>query len=170
MPTLHLVRHGRPLTGPGPRSGWPLDPAHTEAVVGLGESGVLPKEAEWYTSPERRAVETARLLSDAEPFIVGDLREQNRPDEWADDFADTVERGLRVQRRSPAPGWETAISVGDRLTRVVSALPPHDDVVLVGHGTAWTLLIANLTPAPGRTLLPGERCASRTTAPSKTDA
>ena len=147
LATLHLVRHGRPLSGSGPRSEWPLDPANTNAVVRLRESDVIPKTAPWYSSPERRAVETAELLTDAEIDVDEALREQDRPDGWWDDFAYTVERGLRVPDEPTATGWETSDSVADRLMSFLSRLPAERAVVLVGHGTAWIILVAVLTGA-----------------------
>ena len=47
-----------------------------------------------------------------------------------------------------APGWEPLDATRARLVPAVRRiLDVHgdDDVVLVGHGTAWTLLVADLT-------------------------
>lgn len=92
-------------------------------------------------------METAWTLTDAEPRLIEDLREQRRPDSWIDGFGDLVELSLRFPEIPPARGWETAASVGDRLMSVLSTLPTKGDVVLVGHGTAWTILVARLTGA-----------------------
>ena len=52
-------------------------------------------------------------------------------------------------RTPPArPGWETATATTDRVLAAVRRIHdscPDDDLVLVGHGTAWTLLVAALT-------------------------
>jgi len=71
-----------------------------------------------------------------------------RSDGWIEDFDCAIEQSLRLPETSPAPGWETARSVGHRLTSFTSKLPPGVDVVLVGHGLAWTILISLLTGSP----------------------
>ena len=48
-------------------------------------------------------------------------------------------------------GWEPLARCRDRVTRAVRGiLAAHstDNVVLVGHGTAWTLLVSELTGQP----------------------
>ncbi len=47
-----------------------------------------------------------------------------------------------------APGWEPLAALAARLlpaARRILEVHGVDDVVLVGHGTAWTLLVAELT-------------------------
>jgi broad specificity phosphatase PhoE len=49
------------------------------------------------------------------------------------------------------PGWETLAACRDRVVPAVQrVLDVHgaDEVVLVGHGTAWTLVVAGLTGRP----------------------
>ena len=83
----------------------------------------LPLRASWFCSPEPVAQETAQLLTDGDVGIVDELRE-----------GEPVERLVTAVRR-------------------ILDVHGDDDVVLVGHGSAWTLLEADLTgvdPDPAR--------------------
>lgn len=149
---LHLVRHGHPLVDPKvPAQEWPLDPARTEDVLELADAGVLPEGARWCSSDEPKAVQTARLLTgDADVEQVPALREQYRPAGWVDAYAVRVHRSL-VRPDEPAmEGWETAESTRVRVTAAVRTLVAETpgDLVLVGHGTAWTLTVSELTGQP----------------------
>jgi broad specificity phosphatase PhoE len=49
------------------------------------------------------------------------------------------------------PGWEPLAVTRDRLLPAVRRIlgeTPGEDVVLCGHGTAWTLLVSELTGRP----------------------
>lgn len=65
-------------------------------------------------------------------------------------FADAVSAGLKHPATAALPGWEplerTRQRVADTAADIVSSSP--GDVVLVGHGTAWTLLIHHLVDEP----------------------
>ncbi|PKH44190.1 Broad specificity phosphatase PhoE [Nocardioides alpinus] len=150
--TLHLVRHGRPLMVPGtPAAEWDLDPAAYDDVWALRASGRLPARAAWFSSPEPKAVQTAQLLTDTEVGVLRDLREHERSGEQVDDFPGVVRRAFDRPDAAAVPGWEP---LGACRARVVPAvrrvLDVHggEDVVLVGHGTAWTLAVADLTGQP----------------------
>ncbi|MGZ4495673.1 MAG: histidine phosphatase family protein, partial [Nocardioides sp.] len=82
--------------------------------------------------------------------VVDDLREHEREStEWCDDFAGAVRRAFARPERAAAVGWEPLAALRDRLVpavrRILDAVPPEDGLVLAGHGTAWTLLVAELT-------------------------
>jgi broad specificity phosphatase PhoE len=148
--TLHLVRHGRPLVVPGtPAATWDLDPASYDDVWALRDR--LPVRAAWFTSPEPKAVQTAQLLTDGDVGVVDELREHERSGEWVDDFEGAVRRAFEHPDRPALDGWEP---LDDCRARVVPAvrriLDVHgaEDVVLVGHGTAWTLAAAELAGEP----------------------
>ena len=147
--TLFLVRHGRPLIDPDrPASSWDLDPAGFDDVWALRESARLPAGAAWFCSPEPKAQQTAQLLTDGDVGIVDELREHERAAGWHDDFADRVRAVFADPATPAAPGWEPLDATRARLVPAVRRiLDVHgdDDVVLVGHGTAWTLLVADLT-------------------------
>ena len=146
---LHLVRHGRPLIVRGvPAAQWELDPASYDDVWALRTSGRLPTRAAWFASPEPKALQTAQLLTDAEVGELPDLREHERTGEWIDDFPATVRRAFASPAEAAVSGWEPLSSCRGRVVPAVHrVLEVHgdEDVVLVGHGTAWTLVVAALT-------------------------
>jgi broad specificity phosphatase PhoE len=147
---LYLVRHGRPVVDEGLlASAWELDPAGFDDIWALRESGRLPRRARWFTSPEAKAIATAQLLTDDDVAIVDGLREQVREtSDWLDDVETTVRRAFAEPGVPAHDGWEPLAVTRDRVVTVVRGLVdehPGEDLVLVGHGTAWTLLAAELT-------------------------
>jgi broad specificity phosphatase PhoE len=147
--TLHLVRHGRPVVDPTvPAHEWTLDPASYDDVWALRER--LPARAAWYSAPEPRATETVQLLTDAAVGVVDGLRGHRRPG-WVEDFQDAVAQAFAHPDQPVRTGWEP---LADCRARVVAAVEPMlvahagEQVVLVGHGTCWTVLVAALTGAP----------------------
>jgi broad specificity phosphatase PhoE len=144
---LYLVRHGRPLIDrSAPAHVWPLDPAYADDVRALRPR--LPDHADWFSSPEPKAVATARLLTEEPVEVVPDLREHDRDTaDWVEDFESVVRRAFAHPDVPAYDGWAR---LADTRRRVLSAvggiLDQHRtrDVVLVGHGTAWTLLRAAL--------------------------
>ena len=150
--TLHLVRHGLSAPAPGtPAAEWDLDPAGYDAVWALRSSGRLPTRGAWFTSPEPKAVQTAQLLTDAPVGVLPDLREHERTGEWIEDFPAAVRRAFDRPDQPAVDGWEPLAACRGRVVPAVRrVLDVHgdDDVVLVGHGTAWTLVVADLTGQP----------------------
>ncbi|WP_148614508.1 histidine phosphatase family protein [Nocardioides rubriscoriae] len=147
---LHLVRHGLSLPVRGvPASDWSLDPAGYDDVWALRDR--LPHDVAWYSSPEPKAVETSQLLTDAQVGIVDGLREHQRDGAWIDDFDGAVRRAFARPDERAEPGWEPLAECRERVVgavRPILAAHEHEDVVLVGHGTAWTVLVAALTDTP----------------------
>jgi broad specificity phosphatase PhoE len=148
--TLHLVRHGRPRIVRGrPAHEWELDPAGFDDVWVLRDSGRLPSSAEWFSSTEPKAAQTAQLLTDNEISVVSGLRELVRDSTtWHDDFPAVVRRAFDAPDEAAAPGWETVAQCRERVVAAVAGIRrahPTEPLVLVGHGTAWTLLAAALT-------------------------
>jgi broad specificity phosphatase PhoE len=147
---LHLVRHGRPvLDRARPAAEWELDPAGFDAVWALRDR--LPAGAVWYTSPEPKAVQTAQLLTDGDVGVVEGLREHVRASTWIDELAPVVRAAFADPATAAYEGWEPLGACRRRVTTTVRGLldqHPRDDLVLVGHGTAWTLLAADLTGEP----------------------
>lgn len=148
--TLFLVRHGRPLITPGvPAHAWELDPEGYDAVWALRESGRLPQRAAWFSSPEPKATGTAQLLTDGQVGIVDGLREHVRDStDWIEDFEGTVRRAFAEPELAAYAGWEPLAACRARVTdavRPLLAAYAGEDVVLIGHGTAWTVLAAELT-------------------------
>jgi broad specificity phosphatase PhoE len=152
--TLYLVRHGRPRVDPSlPASRWELDPSCEPDVVALRAR--LPERAAWFSSPEPKALGTARLLTDTPVTVVEDLREQERgATPWfgeADAWRALVARAFAEPDVAAYPGWESLSACRTRVHRAVSALrtgEPELDLVLVGHGTAWCALLSALRDRP----------------------
>ena len=150
---LFLVRHGRPRIERGLLpSAWELDPAGFDEVWELRASGRLPRRARWFSSPEPKALATAHLLTDGEVGVVDGLREQVRDSaDWIEDFEATVRRAFAEPEVPAHDGWEPLAATRDRVVATVRGLVEEhggEDLVLVGHGTAWTVLAATWTDAP----------------------
>ena len=115
-------------------------------IVGLHSR--LPRGATWATSPEPKALGTARLLTDEPVTVVADLREVVRPASWYDAtrFEALVRRSVSEPDVGADAGWEPAASAQARVVAAVRGLlsPEIEQLVLVGHGMAWTLLVAAL--------------------------
>ncbi|MCF4121849.1 phosphoglycerate mutase family protein [Antribacter sp. KLBMP9083] len=151
--TLYLVRHGRPLVDRTRSAAtWPLDPTHEHEVLALRVRRSLPSSAAWCSSPEPKALETARLLADGHVTVVSDLREQVRGNGgWVDDLPAVMQAAFARPDEPAMPGWESLSATRERVgaaARGILARHLGQDVVLVGHGTAWTLLAAELTGTP----------------------
>jgi broad specificity phosphatase PhoE len=149
--TLYLVRHGRPLVDrTRPAHEWNLDPAYDDDVRALRIR--LPLVARWYSSPEPKAFMTARLLTEEPIEVVADLREHERHStDWVEDFDALVRRAFAEPEVAAYDGWEPLARCRDRVARAASdVLASHggDDVVMVGHGTAWTCLLSVLRGTP----------------------
>ncbi|MDQ6688634.1 MAG: phosphoglycerate mutase family protein [Actinomycetota bacterium] len=144
---LHLVRHGRPLIDHGrPASQWELDPASEPAVRALAAH--LPRAAAYFSSPEPKAGATARILAGDDFAMVPGLREQERGNAWVSDFSGTVRRAFERPDASVHEGWEPLALTQRRVSQAVRRiLTEHaeQEIVLVGHGTAWTVLVSELT-------------------------
>jgi broad specificity phosphatase PhoE len=142
---LFLVRHGRPaIVRSLPAHEWDLDPAYADDVRALRPR--LPRAADWFSSPEPKALATARLLTDGPVEVVVDLREHERhTTEWIEDFESVVRRAFARPTEPAYAGWEPLAVTRRRVVSAVEGLLGEDrrrDVVLVGHGTVWTLLRA----------------------------
>lgn len=148
--TLFLVRHGRSLPDPArPAGEWELDPATYDDVWALRDR--LPVTAAWCSSPEPKALATAELLTDGDIGVLDELREHERAAGWLEDFPAVVARAFADPASPAAPGWEPLQACADRVVPAVRRLlDVHEgqDLVLVGHGTAWTVLVAALTGQP----------------------
>jgi broad specificity phosphatase PhoE len=151
---LHLVRHGRPTIEPGKlASSWQLDPAASPGLQRLRSFMVAnAPAASWHSSDEPKAVATASALTDGEVEVVPMLREAGRAD-WfplQDQFRAAVLAAFSEPTIAACPGWEpfdqTRARVRVSADEIVGRSP--NDVVLVGHGTAWTLLVSDITGQP----------------------
>lgn len=154
MVMLHLVRHARPaLDRTLPSWEWSLAEGAEAGTERLRASGVLPATAFWVSSTEAKAVETARLLTSAAVSLDGSLREAVRDAAWLsfEEFHSLVLRSFAEPDRSVRAGWEPLSVTQARVLSAAQAAVARAagrDVVLVGHGTAWTMLVAGLTGEP----------------------
>ena len=128
------------MSGDAPGAEWPL----TEK--GRGDSRALGSrlanrsvEATIWTSPERRARETAALAFPlATPAVRNQLSEVGKP--WyagAEDHANAVAQYLRG---GVVAGWEQREAVIARTSRLKLECESMDGIVLVSHGlfiTTW---------------------------------
>lgn len=150
---LHLVRHGRPLIQPGlPASTWPLEPSANNEELRQLRRALKDRAptAAWYSSDEPKAVATAHLLTTVGQVQVWRaLREAHRFDWFAthEEFRASVLDAFSQPSRPARPGWEPLDDTRRRISEAVGQIVDEngDDVVLVGHGTAWTLLLSELT-------------------------
>ncbi len=116
------------------------------AVAPLLESGVLPAQARWFSSPDADEIP----LHGIEVEEVEGLRDAHRPLEITGEpeFIAAVTAYLRDGLIPDGADWETRVDVTLRIvdtTLAILATFPSEDVVLVGHGIAFTLLVAALT-------------------------
>ncbi len=145
------MRHGRPAVDRSrPAHEWHLDPAYDDDVRVLRDR--LPSGARWFSSPEPKAFLTARLLTEEPIEVVAGLREQERDTtDWIEDFDAVVARAFAEPDLPAYDGWEPLARTRHRVVRTLQELlgrAGDRDLVLVGHGTAWTCLVADLTGRP----------------------
>lgn len=150
---LHLVRHATPrMDRSRPPWQWVLAPSARESAGRLQDVGVLPVGAHWVSSSEPKAALTAALLTRTSVRLDDDLREARRDPAFLDleDFNRLVLRSFADVEASAADGWEPLASTRSRVLAAAAASVTEAsgrDVVLVGHGTAMTMLVAALTGA-----------------------
>lgn len=150
--TVHLVRHGHSQQERRrPAEEWQLSEIGKASVLELKHSAAIPDLALWYSSPEPKAATTARLLTDSPVELVDELREAHRTAVWFDDqagFEAAVRRSFADPEIEAIPGWEPLAVTRARMSHVVGSIVgccARSDLVLVGHGTAWTILVSELT-------------------------
>lgn len=95
---------------------------HGQPVEDLRSSGVLPDDARWFSSPDPEAMGTARLLTSSSVTVYDALRDLEEG-ETHDAARHRIARGVRALRD------------------MLDAAP----MVVVSHGAALTLLVADLT-------------------------
>jgi broad specificity phosphatase PhoE len=135
-----LVRHAEPfMFGETPGAERPLTEKGRNEAIALGIRFAHRPLAVIWTSPERRARETAAL---AFPSVAAEVRSQlsevTKP--WyvsSDQHATAV---VKYLRGDAVAGWERRAAVIDRIAQLKSGLGSFGSVVLVSHGlfiTTW---------------------------------
>lgn len=153
MSRLILVRHSTPAVDPSlPRAEWPLSEDGVAHAAGLAEEIRLLRPAAIFTSPERKAYQTAELIVRAlgigPAHTVGDLREH---DDGGAPFADdvTFRRAISDFFARPSErvfGAESAHEAHARFAAAIAALPRSQDGssdVVVSHGRVLSLFMAH---------------------------
>jgi probable phosphoglycerate mutase len=162
-----LIRHGRtPFNAErrfcGCRSDPPLDARGREEVAALGERlGAAIHRV--FTSPQRRALETAAALGERgrQPTIVDDLRELDQGDLDGHVIAEALPRHrgfFAAWRRDPGgtriPGGESMDELGARveaaLRRIAADAAADERIALVGHQMAHAALVCRALGQPMR--------------------
>jgi broad specificity phosphatase PhoE len=159
---LHLLRHGQTaLSRDDVFCGRGMDPGLTPEGQAMAEAFAaayrkLPWEA-IYTSPLRRAVETATPLSRAIsiPFEERDGLAEIDYGVWDGKSAEDVDREYHDEyvRWSSDPAWnaptggETAIALSQRVTHVLEEIRlahPDGDVLVVSHKASIRVVLCAL--------------------------
>lgn len=159
MSKVYIVRHGESVWNLEHRLQGGRDPALSEvgyrqaarvaeALEGLGVAAV-------YSSPLRRASETARVIADAlrVPLnLHGDLREISLGAWEGVPFRDLLARDGEAYRAwiaapadCPPPGGEPLAVFADRVMAALAEVRekyPREDTVLVTHGVVARVLLA----------------------------
>jgi broad specificity phosphatase PhoE len=77
------------------------------------------------------------------------MREAHRSDWFANhaEFRAAVFKAFNHPGRPARPGWEPLDETRQRISAAIAQLVAEmgDELILVGHGTAWTLLISEIT-------------------------
>lgn len=137
---LLLIRHAQTSKNKSlPPETWRLDPAGADALDSLRDAWPWQEVANWFSSPEPKALETAAGLTDRPVQSVPELAELQR--RWSDDYVGSVGR-LFGDTASPAePGWETGDDALRRFDRALREIveASEGDVAVVSHGLVISL-------------------------------
>ena len=135
-----LIRHAEPLVaGETPGARWPLTEQgrNDASVLGTSLAGRSASSVVW-TSPERRARETAAL---AFPLVVSAVRDElsevKKP--WyasADEHTNAVAKYLKGEL---VEGWERHEDLFSRIAQLKSDFGFSENLVLVSHGLLLTI-------------------------------
>lgn len=105
--------------------------------------------AAWHSSDEPKAIATAQLLTTRSVCTWPALREAHRLGWFAthQEFQAAVLDAFNKPAQSARTGWEPLDRTRARISAAVAELIDRegDQLVLVGHGTAWTLLVSEIT-------------------------
>jgi broad specificity phosphatase PhoE len=151
MREIYLVRHAETSPDPQrPPASWELTPAGHAAALSL--KGALPEIV--FSSPEPKALQTARHLTHLPLKIIEEFRE-HRTDKGAwisgDDFKISIERyfGDREHRVWGDSHAETAARFGTGLSHVVSQLNETERCTVVSHGRILCSFLGGLAGTSG---------------------
>lgn len=138
-----FIRHAEPLIEPDrPSSMWSLSPQGRIESRRLGESLTSQNVQRIFTSSEKKAHETALIISeelDVEVVVDKRLREVDRP--WIHQrFSNAV---IEYLRGVSVDGWEPASQVIERFTAALTDHLPKGPSAIVTHGTALSCFLGS---------------------------
>lgn len=150
-----LVRHAQVTQQPDlPPARWPLSEAGLRAAIALRDDPVLADIARFFTSPEPKAVATARAVAARRPVEeVADLRELDRPFGWISDHSEweRVANEIFAREDEHVRGCEPAAEARRRFVAAIDALTtrfPRETIGVVAHGMVLALYLARLRGRP----------------------
>lgn len=145
MTQIVLVRHGHPILEGEDHARWILSDEGRQASRVLSGDPIWDSVGALFTSPERKAGETARIIGESRRIPVEvreELREIRRPFE-GEDYEDKI-RGF-LKGKGP-DGWETREAAETRLRRVMKdVFLQEGDVGVVSHALLLTLFLAQVS-------------------------
>ena len=158
MPILHFITHPEVVIDPSmPVPDWPLSPEGVRRMGLALEQPWVSKLGSVFSSAERKARDTARLVADRfglSPVIVAELGENDRSATGylpKEEFETTANLFFAHPEES-VRGWERAIDAQRRISaaveRVIVEAPRNRDVAVVSHGGVGALLLCHLKGVP----------------------
>lgn len=148
MALLYLIRHARAQMTGNTADRWTL------SEEGRRQARVLAHQDFWrdvgriYSSPEPKALETARPAArrwDIPLAVADDLREPRRP-RLIVDYEATIEQVFANPRKSIS-GLEPATEAAHRVTRCIKELSEkhaEQTLAVISHGLVMTLILSRL--------------------------
>jgi broad specificity phosphatase PhoE len=155
---LVLIRHAHVAIDPAvPPDRWALSDAGRQAATALRRIPAVAQVMRFFSSPEPKAVTTARAIAGDRPVeLVDELRELDRGSVgWlasAEEYAALVAQVLQAPSASICRAEPAGMAL-DRFARAVDAIvwgDPGGNNAIVSHGIVLTLYLSALRglPAP----------------------
>ena len=157
MPRLLLVRHAAPVIDPSiPSNEWALSQEGEDAASQLAQSLSRWSSSSVYSSPEARAIQTARLVGEEWSVAVrveADLREVEGRS-WANSRVEYERIASQYLRGEAVDGWEECMEAQRRIVATVQKLMDSgQDAIVVSHGLVLVLFLAWLLRVDAGTLV-----------------
>lgn len=122
--------------------------ARVAALCRAIKGGALAGTTSVFSSPERKALETARPLADALGCPCNVVHDSHENDRSATGYRpgpefEALADAFFARPEKSVQGWERAVDAQTRITAVVDRIAdaaPQGDVLIVGHGAVGTLL------------------------------
>lgn len=139
---LVFVRHSKPLIDPALlRADWSLSPEGRSLSIGLGDRLDLGAGVDVVASTERKAIETAELLTAGSVRTDERLGEVDKP--WYAEAQSHAEAVLAYLSGGRLEDWEPQGHALERFSAVIDE-SASSDVVVVTHGTVLSLWLGRV--------------------------